>query len=221
MGSPPNEKGRSEGEGPIHEVTIGYSLAVGKYEVTFLEWDACVSADGCNGYAPSDNDCGRGARPVINVSWDDAKSYVSWLSRETGQPYRLLSESEREYVARAGTSTAYWWGDEAIGSHADCLTESQFIVSGTAPVGRFLANGFGLHDLLGNTWEWTEDCIHENYRGAPSDGSAWTSGGECSLRVFRGGFWFGRLARSAHRGWHVTNERHCPICGLRVARTLP
>ena len=120
MGSPENEEGRSNHEGPMHEVRIGYQLAVGVYPVTFDEWDACVSDGGCGGYEPKDKDWGRGTRPVINVSWNDAKRYVGWLSWKTGKGYRLLSESEWEYVARAGTDTSYWWGNEIGRNRANC-----------------------------------------------------------------------------------------------------
>ena len=115
MGSPSSESGRGDDEGPRHRVTILRSFAVGKYEVTFSEWDACVVSGGCRGYRPGDEGWGRGGRPVINVSWYDAKEYVRWLSERTGHVYRLLSESEWEYVARAGTDDAkYYFGDRRL-----------------------------------------------------------------------------------------------------------
>ena len=206
MGSPPSEEDRWDNEGPQHRVTIGAAFAVGVYEVTFSEWEACASAGGCGGYRPHDQRWGRGRRPVINVSWDDAQSYVAWLSGETGESYRLLSESEWEYVARAGTQTRYWWGDDIGDNRANCDgCGSRWDDDGTAPVGSFAANAFGLHDVHGNVWEWVQDCWNDSYVGAPNDGSAWESG-ECSRRVLRGGSWYlvPRLLRAADRGGGAT-----------------
>ena len=172
-------------EHPVHQVTIPQALAVGKYEVTFAEWDACVSAGGC-GHRPEDS-WGRGGHPVMRVSWDDAQSYVRWLSSQTGASYRLLSESEWEYAARAGSSTAYSWGNQIGSGRANCDgCGSQWDASQTAPVGSFSPNAFGLHDMHGNLWEWVQDCWNESYNGAPSNGGAWQQG-ECSRRVLRGG----------------------------------
>jgi len=117
MGSPENESDRRTNEGPQHKVTIGRPFAVGKFAVRFDEWDACVAAGGC--YRPPDQGWGRGRRPVINVNWDDAKAFVAWLSRTTGKTYRLLSEAEREYAARAGTTTPFWWGASISTSQAN------------------------------------------------------------------------------------------------------
>ena len=160
MGSPASEAGRFDNEGPRHRVTIGYTLAVGVYEVTFGEWDACVGAGGCGGYRPEDEGWGRGSRPVINVSWEDAQDYVRWLSRETGEGYRLLSESEWEYVARGGTETARYWGEREsgqcrYGNGADRTLAAEHDLDGTtadcsdgyvytAPVGMYEANAIGL-----------------------------------------------------------------------------
>ena len=221
MGSPASEEGRRDNEGPVRRVTIAAPFAVGVYEVTFGEWDACVSAGGCDGYRPDDRGWGRGNRPVIDVSWDDARAYVAWLSRETGQGYRLLSESEWEYVARAGTSTRYWWGNDIGRNRANCDgCGSRWDGERTAPVGSFSANGFGLHDVHGNVWEWVEDYVNESYSGAPTDGSAWELG-SCFSRVLRGGSWFdypGGL-RSAGRDRRESVNR-CNVAGFRVARTL-
>ena len=228
MGSPAHEEGRAQDEGPVHRVTIGEPFAVGVYEVTFEEWDACVSGGGCNRYRPDDEGWGRGRRPVVNVSWEDAKSYVDWLSMKTQQEYRLLSESEWEYVARAGTTTPFhhgatisteqanYYGDSTYGSGRKGVVRWK-----TVPVGSFPANGFALHDVHGNVWEWVEDCWHRRYRGAPADGSAWIHGGDCSLRVLRGGSWFGIPSnlRSAFRGRLVPGDRYVRG-GFRVARTL-
>ena len=208
-------------ERPVHNVRIQQAFAVSKYEVTYAQWDACVLGGGCGGYRPDDEGWGRGTRPVMRVSWDDAQEYVGWLSGQTGQSYRLLSESEWEYVARAGTSTAYSWGDAIGNNRANCDgCGSRWDDDRTAPVGSFQANAFGVHDMHGNVREWVEDCWHERYRRAPSDGSAWRSG-DCSWRVLRGGSWLGhpRYLRSALRDRYSTGLRSL-YDGFRVARTL-
>ena len=227
MGSPPKEKDLYDEEGqkamsvPQHQVTIAKPFAVGKFEVTFDDWDACV-ADGDCPHA-NDSGLGRGRRPVINVSWDDAQLYVAWLSRVTGKTYRLLSEAEWEYAARAGTQTVYFWGDEiGTGTNANCQScGSKWDGRQTAPVGSFAGNAFGLHDLHGNVWEWVEDCRHGNYEGAPDDGSAWMAGGLCDSRVLRGGSWYypPLAIRSAVRGSETTETRAADK-GFRVGRTL-
>ncbi len=207
-------------ERPVHHVTIEYPFAVGKYEVTFAEWDACVAAGGCS-HRPDDEGWGRGTRPVIKVSWEDAQEYVKWLSRETGKPYRLLSEAEWEYVARAGTKTTYWWGNALGTNKANCDgCGSQWDDKSTAPVGSFTANAFGVFDTSGNVWEWVEDCHNANYKGAPTDGRAWTSG-DCSHRVMRGGSWhhYSGHVRSAFRDWYDLDFQSFED-GVRVARTL-
>ncbi len=214
MGSPESEEGRDADEGPQHPVRMGQALALGRYEVTFAEWDACVAAGGCNGYQPADGGWGRGQRPVINVSWDDAQAYVRWLSQRTGQRYRLPSEAEWEYAARAGTATARYWGDGIAPAQAN------YGGNGTVEVGRYAANPFGLQDVLGNVWEWVEDCWNASYRGAPADGLPWTTG-ECHLRVVRGGSWSfnPRNLRAANRNAHNSGNRNS-FLGFRVARTL-
>ena len=182
-------------EQPVHDVTVS-PFAAGKYEVTFGEWDACVAGGGCT-HRPADSGWGRGTRPVIDVSWDDTQAYVRWLSRETGKPYRLLSEAEWEYVARAGSTTKYWWGNEADHDHANYGKDEccEGMAAGadrwvnTSPVGSFKANAFGLFDTVGNVFEWVEDCWNKHYNGAPADGSAWMSG-DCDRHVLRGGSWF-------------------------------
>ena len=220
-GSPSGEPGRDDDEGPVHVVRIATPFAVGVYAVTFAEWDACVEAGGCGGYSPADEGWGRGRRPVINVSWEDAKAYVAWLSEQTGQRYRLPSESEWEYAARAGTNTAYSWGNE-IGMGQACCNGcgSQWDSRMTAPVGSFEANAWGLHDMHGNVWEWVEDRWHGNYRRAPSNGSAWMRG-YSSERVLRGGSWgYGpSFLRAAIRFRGTTGIRNYGG-GFRVARTL-
>ena len=209
-------------EFPVHDVTIPAAFAVGAYEVTFEEWDACVAAGGCGGYRPHDGGWGRGRRPVIYVSWDDAQAYVAWLSRQTGAEYRLLSEAEWEYAARAGTETVYSWGNELGTNRANCEgCGSQWDDRQTAPVGSFPANAFGLHDMHGNVSEWVEDFYNRSYQGAPSDGSAWLKVGY-GERVFRGGSSGSdpKFLRSAHRDRFSPGLRATYRFGFRVARTL-
>ena len=183
MGSAAGEEFKDER--PRHSVSIE-SFAVGQYEVTFDEYD--VFARATNRSLPNDRGWGRGSRPVTSVSWEDAKAYAKWLSEKTGKAYRLPSESEWEYVSRAGTDTQYWWGEEIGEGKANCDgCGSEWDNKSTSPVGRFSANGFGLYDTLGNVWEWVEDCWHGNYEGAPVDGSAWlaSNDGHCDQRVLR------------------------------------
>lgn len=225
MGSMANEVGHHANEGPQHMVSIVKPFAVSKYELTFADWDACVAGGGCNGYEPKDQGWGRGQQPAINVNWHDAQAYVAWLSQVTGKTYRLLSEAEYEYATRAGTTTAYPWGDEiklngqTMANCAGCGT--QWDNKQTAPVGSFAANAFGLYDMVGNVWEWTEDCPHNDYNGAPADGSPWIAGGDCTGRIVRGGsFTFATDGvRSAIRAG-ITSDFRSLNLGFRVARTL-
>jgi len=227
MGSPPSEQGRDSDEGPAHQVNIAYSFAVGVHEVTFEEWDACVAGGGCNGHTPGDRGWGRGQRPVIDVSWEDAQSYLQWLSGKAGKSYRLLSESEWEYVARAGTTTPFHYGSTISTEQANYNGNYTYGSGGkgvsrgkTVAAGSFPPNAFGLHDVHGNVWEWVQDCVNVNYQGAPDNGSAWESG-DCSRRVLRGGSWDLEpwLLRSANRGGNAAGNRNYSI-GFRVARTL-
>ena len=254
MGSPPGEEGRDDDEGPVHRVRIAEPFAVGLYEVTRGEWRRFVEetghsmGDACQTYESGEWEerSGRGWRnpgfsqterhPVVCVNWEDARAYVRWLTRKTGERYRLLSESEWEYVARAGTSTARYWGEGERGqcrhgNGADASAKrkySTWTVAScddghvhTSPAGSYAKNGFGLHDVHGNVWEWVEDCWHDGYAGASGDGSAWTSGGDCSRRVVRGGSWIvaPRFMRSALRGGYSAGVRGFNV-GFRVARTL-
>jgi formylglycine-generating enzyme required for sulfatase activity len=225
---------------PARSVTISRPFAVGKFEVTFSEFDACVSAGGCRNYRPGDNGLGRGTRPVINISWDDAKLYVRWLSTTTGKVYRLLSEAEWEYAARAGSTTKYHFGNDekslcgfanvadASGSQEkrgnDGFGTWQLCDDGhfkTAPVGSFRPNDFGLYDVHGNVSEWVEDPWHDDYTGAPSDERPWTTGGSVSFRIARGGSFY-HLASgvtSTYRfKYHAADQGN--LIGFRVARTL-
>jgi formylglycine-generating enzyme required for sulfatase activity len=223
MGSPKEEKGHYEDEGPRHKVIFAKPFAVSKFEVTFEQWDACVAVGGC-AQVP-DSRGGRGIQPVINVNWHEARQYVAWFSKMTGQTYRLLSEAEWEYAARAGTTTAYSWGDEIGKGNANCngcggRWDDRRL---PAPVGSFAANKFGLYDMHGNVSEWVEDCWHDNYLGnPPSDGSAWATGcPDISRRVIRGGSWVNdpRFLRAAGRHWVTTDGRFNSL-GFRVGRTL-
>ncbi len=214
-------------EQPQHPVTFSKPFAVAKFELTFADWDACVTGAGCDGYKPNEQHWGRGQQPVIIVNWHDAQQYVAWFSAVTGKTYRLLSEAEYEYAARAGTTTAYPWGDgiklnnTAMANCDGC--GSQWDSQQTAPVGSFAPNKFGLYDMVGNVWEWNEDCLHNDYNGAPSDGSAWldSNGGDCSTRILRGGSWFTSLdhIRSTYRTKNSIDTRSTYF-GFRVARTL-
>lgn len=221
-------------EDPIGQVTIPRPFAVGVFEVTRKEVLACVDdghclTDGwecwydrsCTQVSPEAPDTWadrleRLNAPADELSWHDAQDYVAWLSKKTGERYRLLTEAEWEYVARAGSQTRYWWGDEFEDDKTSCCkNEPSFLV------GSFEANGFGLFDVHGNVSEWTEDCFmgHWGYADAPSDGSAANGPQECKWRISRGGissFRFPDDARSARRKWNLTSDEN----GLRVARDL-
>jgi len=255
MGSPTSEAGRQDDEGPVHMVSLNRPFAIGRYEVTMGEFSAfvnqtgyspdgpCYSWDGTEGTWVTDaNTTWRtpgyplgGTQPAVCVSWNDAQAYVQWLSAQTGKPYRLPSEAEWEYAARAGTSTMRFWGDDVdVGcSYANMsdLTAKDVHTSwttaecrdgyvNTAPVGSYRPNSFGLYDMMGNVFEWTEDCKHQTYDGAPSDGSAWTVGGDCNARVLRGGSWYVTppTTRSANRVTY--SKKHRYDVGFRVALDL-
>jgi formylglycine-generating enzyme required for sulfatase activity len=225
MGSPATEEGRSPDEGPQHEVTFARPFALGRYPVTFDEYDHFCAET--RREKPPDRDWGRGRRPAINVSWEDAKAYVEWLSEHTGQGYRLPSEAEWEYACRAGTTTPFWTG-ETIGTERANYNGNYTYGRGrkgeyrvqTTPVGTFEANPWGLHDMHGNVWEWCEDCCNDSYKGAPDDGSAWTAG-DCRRRVLRGGSWNSNpgYLRSAERDGYYADD---PVndFGFRVAGTV-
>jgi formylglycine-generating enzyme required for sulfatase activity len=213
-------------EEPAHIVTIGKPLAVAVYELTFDEWDTCVAYGDCDSRI-SDSGFGRGRQPVINVSWDDARQYVRWLARVTGKPYRLLSESEYEYAARAGASTAYPWGDKIGENNASCFgcgSKSRGRER-PAPPGSFPPNLFGLYDMVGNVWEWVEDCalydpMNTPINYAPADGSPLESS-DCKHRLIRGGSYDSGPdeARLARRYGRFADSRDASL-GFRVARTL-
>ena len=210
-------------EFPVREVTIPHRFSLSKHEITFADWDACVQAGGCDGYLPDDEGWGRGSHPVIHVDWDDVQSYVGWLSRSTGETYRVPSEAEWEYAARAGFETRYTWGNNLVPDRANCRNERcREAFPNTAPAGSFPANAWGLHDMLGNVYEWVQDCWSaSSYEGAPADGSAWLEG-DCDYRMIRGGSWRStpENIRIANRVRNSVEDRDNTV-GFRVARVLP
>ena len=231
MGAKEGEPGSTPDERPQHGVNFAQPFSAGRFPVTFSEWDACVAARGCS-YQPGDQGWGRGKQPVINILWDDAQEYVAWLSRATGRTYRLLSEAEREYVARAGTTTD-WWGDSFDPAQANCAIDNREVSSAssgglqklvateqTLPAQSFAPNPWGLYQVHGNVYDWVDDCWNDKYDGAPSDGSAWMSG-NCSGHVLRGGAFSRKphAARSAARIWFGSPNRTVYM-SVRVARTL-
>ena len=239
MGSPLTEAGRQPAEGPQHRIVFKHGFALGVDDVTRSEFARFADATGyhdeearCDwrdprakgkpiNQAPSD--------PVVCVSWADATAYASWLSKTTGKSYRLPSEAEWEYAARAGTAGPRWWGDAPSRDHANYGAEAccaPFAAGRdrwmyTSPAGSFPANAFGLRDMLGNVWQRTEDCAHDDYGGAPRDGAAWTGGGDCGHRMIRGGGWFHPpdLLRAAARAADAADFRANDI-GFRIARSL-
>jgi formylglycine-generating enzyme required for sulfatase activity len=218
MGSPEDELGRSPDEGPRRRVTITKPFAVSRHLVTFDDWDACVQVGGCPNVSASG--FGRGKQPVINVNWKEAKHYAAWLSRMTNRQYRLLTEAEWEYAARAGTEMRYSFGN----SGADLKRYAWYNVNSshrTQPVGQKQPNAFGLYDMHGNVWQWVEDCYIESYVGAPTDGSARSAPCDADRRVARGGSWETHAdnLRSARRGWYAA-DRRAQVLGFRLARTL-
>lgn len=222
MGSPANESDRSDDEGPQHQVTIAYAFELSATEITFAQYDQFAEATGR--IKPNDAGWGLADRPVINVSFEDAEAYAKWLAAQTGKQYRLPSEAEWEYAARAGTNSAYWWGQTIGKNNAVCVgCGSRWDNKQTARVKSFKANAFGLYDTAGNVWEWTQDCWHDDYQGAPKDGSAWllANQGDCARRVIRGGSWgyYPQFLRSAVRLWYGSDGA-VYVLGFRVARAL-
>ncbi|MGH8476017.1 MAG: formylglycine-generating enzyme family protein [Methylococcales bacterium] len=224
MGSPEKEPERFQWEGPQHQVTFTKPFALGRYAVTFDEYDRYCEAKRIN--KPHDQGWGRGTRPVIHVSWHDAKAYCEWLGQETGKNYRLPTEAEWEYACRAGTPTPFYFGDTI--STEQTNYNAIYVYKGgvqgeyrkkTLAVGPFPPNQFGLYDMHGNVWEWCEDPWHDNYEGAPSDGSAWIGGNDSSPRVLRGGSWgdVPGWVRSAVRAGFTPGNRYGSL-GFRLSR---
>jgi formylglycine-generating enzyme required for sulfatase activity len=221
MGATPKDRNHPKDEGPPRTVTLAARFAVSKYEVTYEQWEACVAFNGCR-HIPDEWLRRGGGQPVTNISWDDAKQYVSWLSAMTGKTYRLLSEAEWEYAARAGSQADYSWGNSKGTGLANCRgCGSNWDNARAGPVGSFKPNAFGLHDMHGNVREWVEDIWHPSYIGAPVDGSARVDGRHIDRRVLRGGSWFDdpSALRSAYRSWFPTYAR-LEYIGFRVARDI-
>ena len=213
----------SKDEQPVHEVPFRKPIAVSRYEITFNQYDEFAKASGRQ--LPDDEGFGRGRRPVIRVSWNEAVEYAAWLSQQTGKHYRLPTEAEWEYAARGGTDTAYWWGNEMKPGFANCTScgtppdERQ-----TMPVGSFKPNPFGLYDTVGNVREWVQDCWHDSYQGSPSDGSAWEKehNGNCNGRVHRGGAFRSvnkGNVRSSSRAMYRADARPDHV-GFRLVREI-
>ncbi len=231
MGVPKNEAETLNSERPQHRVTVA-AFAMSRCEITFAQYDAFATATGRK--LPRDEEWGRGQRPVINVTWEDATAYTQWLSKQTGESYRLPTEAEWEYAARAGTTTPFYTGACITSEQANYNGEYDYNNCG-AKTGLYRkktievdalpqpANPWGLYHMAGNVWEWTQDCWHEDYTNAPSDSKAWAEGqgGDCASRVLRGGSWINnpRIIRSAIRIWNTTNVADIYV-GFRVARTL-
>lgn len=206
---------------PQHHVKIPSAFAVAKDLVTRTEYAEFVTESDYRVHGPAQNVSlpENGSYPVVNISWQDAQAYASWLTKKTGHRYRLPSESEYEYAERSGSKTAFWWGDEA----APVCSYANFHNCSTGPtaVGAYLPNAFGLNDMTGNVFEWVEDCWHPSYHGAPDDGSPW-SGTDCNSRVMRGSPWFmidPTPLRSSYRAESDADDRS-DVIGFRVARDL-
>jgi formylglycine-generating enzyme required for sulfatase activity len=210
---------------PQHTVTLTKSFALGATPVTREQYSRFAAEQGAavagSGWeAPGFKQTTRD--PVVRVSWRQANAYVAWLTHKTGKSYRLPTEAEWEYAARGGTTTAFWWGDDAGVDHTVCDDcGSEWDGKGTAPVQSFPANPFGLFDMLGQVFQWSADCWNPNYDGAPDDGSAWLSG-DCTLHPARGGSWNldSRFSRAAARS-RDGDDYEGNMVGLRVARDLP
>ncbi len=204
-------------EAPVHQVSIRKPFYIGRREVTFEEWDACIAEAGCK-QRPDDRGLGRARRPAIDLDWDDAKGYTAWLSQKTGHTYRLPTESEWEYAARAGSTTTYPWGKTVDKDKANCMGCTTDPLKKAVDTGSFKPNAFGVYDMTGNAAEWVEDCWNDNYRGAPADGSAWTKP-QCRERVLRGGSFNNdpRYLRSAAR-FKYDHDVRFYTNGFRVVR---
>ncbi len=217
--------GRKKTEKPAHRVNITKPFAMGRYETKFSEWQACVDDAGCQ-RSPDDHKWGRKGRPVINVTYYDAMEYLSWISKKTGHTYRLPTEAEWEYANRAGTTTEWWWGDKVGKNKANCKdckskwSDGGTLAHGSAPVGSFPPNPFGLHDTTANVFEWVQDCWNKTHKGAPQDGSARMQG-NCRYRVIRGGsfYYYSKVGKSAYRAKNPPNVKSYWL-GFRVLREI-
>jgi formylglycine-generating enzyme required for sulfatase activity len=224
MGTPITEVDRSKGEDPLHRVTFARPFAVGRFTISFDEWDACLADGGCGGNK-GDDKFGRGRLPAQGINFEAAKSYLAWLSRKVGRTYRLPSESEREYFTRAGTTTPFWFGNTISSQNANYVASTPYAggprgvdSKGPVVVDSYAPNPFGLYQVHGNVWEWTEDCYNKRYtEDTPTDGAPWLEG-DCTKRIVRGGTWnwSADSSRSGCRSdsWFGTGN------SFRVVRTL-
>jgi formylglycine-generating enzyme required for sulfatase activity len=226
MGTPANEPDRFKGEDPIHRVTLAKPFAVGRFAVSFDEWDACLADGGCGGNKGDDNGFGRGRMPAQGINFEPAKSYLAWLSKKVGRTYRLPSESEREYFTRAGTTTPFWFGNTVTAQNANYQASTPY---GSGPHGpdskapvvvdSYAPNPFGLYQVHGNVFEWTEDCFNKRYtEDTPADGAPWLEG-DCHKRMLRGGTWSwsANMLRSGYREDSIVDGGGF---SFRVVRTL-
>jgi formylglycine-generating enzyme required for sulfatase activity len=226
MGTPANEPDRFKGEDPIHRVTLAKPFAVGRFAVSFDEWDACLADGGCGGNKGDDNGFGRGRMPAQGINFEAAKSYLAWLSKKVGRTYRLPSESEREYFARAGTTTPFWFGNTVTAQNANYQASTPYgsgphgpDSKGPAVVDSYAPNPFGLYQVHGNVFEWTEDCFNKRYtEDTPADGAPWLEG-DCHKRMLRGGRWnwSANMLRSGYREDSIVDGGGFSV---RVVRTL-
>jgi formylglycine-generating enzyme required for sulfatase activity len=226
MGTPANEPDRFKGEDPIHRVSFAKPFAVGRFTISFDEWDACLADGGCGGIKGDDKGFGRGRMPAQGIDFDAAKSYLAWLSKKVGRTYRLPSESEREYFTRAGTTTPFWFGNTISAQDANYQASTPY---GNGPHGpdskrpvvvdSYAPNPFGLYQVHGNIFEWTEDCFNKRYNeDTPADGSPWLEG-DCHKRMLRGGTWdwSANMVRSGYRENAIVDGGGY---SFRVVRTL-
>jgi len=225
MGTPTSEPDRDVGEDPLHRVNIPRPFAVARFKISFDDWDACVADNGCDGIRGDDNGFGRGRLPAYGISFEAAKSYLAWISRKVGRTYRLPSESEREYFTRAGTTTPFWFGKTISAQQANYSASTPYAngprgedSKGPKPVDAYMPNKFGLYQVHGNGWEWTEDCYNKRYtQDTPADGSPWLEG-DCNKRMVRGGpwNWSANMLRSGYRYGVYAGSGY----GFRIVRTL-
>jgi len=225
MGTPVTEVDRSKGEDPLHRVSFARPFAAGRFTISFDEWDACLADGGCDGNKGDDHEFGRGRLPAQGISFEAAKSYLAWLSHKVGRTYRLPSESEREYFTRAGTATPFWFGNTISSLNANYAASTPYAggprgvdSKGPAVVDSYAANPFGLYQVHGNVWEWTEDCFNKRYtEDTPADGAAWLEG-DCNKRMLRGGIWNWSADKS--RAGYRDEAYHGGGYSFRVVRTL-
>ena len=228
MGTPATEIDRSKGEDPVHRVTIAKPFAVARFSISFEDWDTCLAEGGCRGNRLDDHGKGRGRMPVQSVKYSDAEAYLAWLSKKVGRTYRLPSESEREYFTRAGTTTPFWFGKTIGPQDANYYASIPYAngprgedSKGPKPVDSYAPNPFGLYQVHGNVYEWTQDCYNKRYtEDTPTDGSPWLEG-DCTQRMVRGGRWDSQAStlRSGYRDW-ILGEGAGGSYGFRVVRTL-